>query len=75
VNEVCPSCGDFGCGMWKAMEDFPPDTRTHDRRRGKCRTCASAQRQANREANRERENASWRRYYARKVARRLEEAS
>jgi hypothetical protein len=57
------------------MEDYPPDTRTQDRRRGKCRKCSSAQRQANRETNRERENANWRRYYHRKVARRLEEAS
>jgi hypothetical protein len=64
----------LGCGVVKALDDFPPHRRTLDGRRGKCRKCATAQRLAWRAANRERDNENWRRAYARKVAR-LEEAS
>jgi hypothetical protein len=44
----------LGCGVVKALDDFPPHRRTLDGRRGKCRKCATAQRLAWRAANRER---------------------
>jgi hypothetical protein len=75
INGTADAKACLGCGAWKTLDDFPTHRRSQDGHRGKCRTCTSAQRQANREANRERENANWRRYYARKVARMLEEAS
>jgi hypothetical protein len=75
INGTADAKECLGCGVWKTLEDFPTHRRSQDGHRGKCRTCTSAQRQANREANRERENANWRRYYHRKAARRLEVAS